>query len=194
MAAITPVHTPSNTLQLAIAPHTVNSGAFNQMAAEGSHLLALPVELQKTILEYVRTSVPSSQPGTHQLISLQLTTNSDKKSACLTCKQMQLLVTPSFYRHIAIAGKRLDSNFKKTIKKEHTGLKHIRTLRITFPLPSSVEEEEKAFSALCRLLVTIPEHSLTSLEYVHSMTQICTSTIDNKGKLMNFIDCHVTNC
>jgi hypothetical protein len=63
MAASTPMHTPSDTLQLAIAPHTVNSGAFNQMATEESYLLGLPVELQKTILEYLRTSVPKFDLG-----------------------------------------------------------------------------------------------------------------------------------
>jgi len=81
--------------------------------------------------------------------------------------------------HVDMAGERLNSRFKKSLNKEHTGFKHIRTLRIAFPLPDSVKGEEKAVSTLCRLLITIPKHSLTSFEYVHPMTQVCTSIQEN---------------
>ena len=59
MAVSTPMRTPSDTLQLETEPDKANSGSTNQMATEEFHLLGLPVELQKTILEYVRTAVPS---------------------------------------------------------------------------------------------------------------------------------------
>jgi hypothetical protein len=107
-----------------------------------------------------------------QLISLQLTTNRDKKSACLTCKQMQLLATPLLYRHMEVSSQCLDTRFKESISKRHPGLKHIRTLRIlalrdTFTIGPHIAGKGAA-SAIRRLFATIPEHSLTHFEYVHS--------------------------
>jgi hypothetical protein len=144
---------------------TGNPGAVTQMAAEESHLLALPVELQKTILEYVRTSVPSFNLGLCQLTTGQLTTNRDKKSACLTCKQMQLLATPLLYRHMEIGHHCLNDPFEANMSKEHPGLKHVRSLRITTRSHRPHVGERKGSRAICRLLVNIPKHALTQLEY-----------------------------
>jgi hypothetical protein len=63
MATSRVAQTPNDHLQLALGPATENPGAVKQMTDEECHLLNLPVELQKTILEYVRTSVPSFNLG-----------------------------------------------------------------------------------------------------------------------------------
>lgn len=175
MATSRATHTSGNGLLPSTAFASGTSDAANRPIEPRSQFLALPLELQKTILEYVRASVPSFHVRTYQLTILQLSTNSDKKSACLTCKQWQSLATPSLYEHIEIAGERLDSRFKKNFNTEHTGLKYIRTLRIKHPLPTFVSAEVKAISALCRLLVAMPKHSLTSLEYVCCTIHSCTS-------------------
>jgi hypothetical protein len=130
MATSRVAQTPNDRLRLALGPATENPGAVKQMTDEECHLLNLPVELQKTILEYVRTSVPSFNWELCQLITPQLTTNRDKKSACLTCKQMQLLATSLLYRHMEVATHCLKDPFEGVLSGEHPGLKHVRTLRI----------------------------------------------------------------
>lgn len=59
MATSRAAQTPSDRPRQAIEPAPEAPGAVGQMADEECHLLNLPVELQKTILEYVRISVPS---------------------------------------------------------------------------------------------------------------------------------------
>lgn len=70
MATSRSIQTPNNLLQLALKPATGTSGVANQMDDEECHLLSLPVELQKTILEYVRTSVLTFYVESYQLTVL----------------------------------------------------------------------------------------------------------------------------
>jgi hypothetical protein len=173
MATGRATQTPNDHLQMALEPATGNPGTLNQMADEECHLLNLPVELQKTIFEYVRTSALSFNSGMCQLTALQLTTNRDKKSACLTCKQMQLLVTPLLYRHMEIGGDDLvDDDFRWSLTREtrgtreHPGLKHVRTLRIVDRGGCHFRGFCGSIGVICHLLNTIPEHTLTGFECV----------------------------
>jgi hypothetical protein len=169
MAASIFKHTPSGRPQLAIEPAPETSGAIGQMAGEGCHLLNLPVELQKMILEYVGTPITSLHLALEELTIPQLISNCDKKRACLVCKQFQLLATPLLYHYMYLPGMWLTARFRETLNKENLGLKHVRTLRITFgcasDAPKKAQLEDDATSVICRLLVIIPKHSLTRLEY-----------------------------
>lgn len=53
------MHTPSGRHQLAIEPAPETSEAIKQTADEECHLLNLPVELRKMILEYVGGPIPT---------------------------------------------------------------------------------------------------------------------------------------
>lgn len=139
-----------------------------EQTASAASLLGLPVELQKTILEYVRFS--ASWPfGVTVLTRKQLTTNADKKNVCLTCKEMQVLVTPLLYKNIEIDVERLREDLFPTLKEGHPGLAQARTLRIVTEDPAeyavlagmTLQQAEN----VCRLLHAIPRHALTRFEY-----------------------------
>jgi hypothetical protein len=51
------------------------------------------------------------------------------------------------------------------MSKEHSGLKYVRSLRIKMSSHNASVSEGKCVSATYRLLVNIPKHALTQLEY-----------------------------
>jgi hypothetical protein len=57
MATSSATQTPSDRPQLSVELAPETSGIAHQTADEEAHLLGLPVELQKEILEYIRSSV-----------------------------------------------------------------------------------------------------------------------------------------
>lgn len=105
----------------------------------------------------------------------QLSTNADKKSACLACKQMQILVTPLLYRDMEIFANRLDETLLATLKEDHPGLPQVRTLRIRslglLPL-GSMWSDDMQMKIILRLLHTIPKHFLTRFEYGRKQTRV----------------------
>jgi hypothetical protein len=110
------------------------------------------------------------------LIRQQLTTNADKKNVCLTCKQMQTLMTPLLYRNMDVFAERLDQGFSTTLNEDHPGLSHVRSLRIRsleprqFGSTSRYDENQLQTKIICRLLHTVPKHFLTRFEYDNTYT------------------------
>lgn len=91
----------------------INSGAPQDAVAVASTppLLALPLELRKSIVEYISKS-------------------SDKCSICLVCKELRELVMPYLYRHMAISNDRmsdLSATEHAIFEPTHPGLRHLRS-------------------------------------------------------------------
>jgi predicted thioesterase len=98
----------------------------------------------------------------------QLTTNEDKKSVCLVCKQMQTIATPYLYRNMEIACKFLGQRYLDRITKARYGLQSVRTLRIvhSWTMKSSISNKRRVSNAIWSLLSAIPKNSLTQFVYV----------------------------
>jgi hypothetical protein len=103
----------------------------------------------------------------------QLSTDTDKKNACLVCKEMQALITPLLYKDMEIFADRLDEAFSTTLQGGHSGLSRVRTLCVMpgpEPEPSSFpvmwhNRRKLQVQVICRLLNAIPRNSLTRFEY-----------------------------
>ena len=156
---------------------TILEEAYNggQLASPTS-LLGLPVELQKTILEYVR-STQRLRVEVLVVTFQQLTTNADKKNVCLACKEMQTVVTPMLYKHMEISDRHLAGvDFRNTLKPGHPGLPHARTLCIRSSIDNRDGRLRGGFGSnllvnanyevdtICRLMFAIPKNSLTRFE------------------------------
>jgi hypothetical protein len=95
--------------------------------------------------------------------SLRLSTNADKKSICLVCKELQAVSTPLLYKYMEVFDDRLDSTLLRTFKPGHHGLPHVRTLDIRNS--GRVAPEKMLVEMICRLLFELPRNSLSRFEY-----------------------------
>jgi len=69
-----------------------------------------------------------------KLTGRQLTSHTDMKSACLVCKQLNLIATPYLYRKMEVTGEFLDSDrFTTAITTKNPGLPSVKTVRIVHP-------------------------------------------------------------
>jgi hypothetical protein len=149
-------------------PSSEVSAATEQASPEDATLLGLPVELQKTIVEYVcKHNLMHGFSMSRKLIVRQLTTNEDKKNVCLVCKQLQTIATSCLYRDMEIVCKFLGQHYLDRIKKARPGMRSVRTLRIVRPwtMGSSIPNKKKLLNAICSLLSAIPKNSLTRFVY-----------------------------
>lgn len=87
------------------------------------------------------------------------------KSACLVCKQLNVVATPYLYRKMEITGQFMRGDrFKAATTTRNPGLASVNTVRIVCPYSTSSKIGQEA----CLLLSTIPRNSLTRFEYVHT--------------------------
>jgi hypothetical protein len=98
-----------------------------------------------------------------------LTTNLDKKSVCLVCKEMAFVTTPLLYRNMVIHTDCLNEDLESTLLDPgaHRGLIHTRTLRVNTEYSDEYFdrlERNAIITALCALLKAIPENALTRFE------------------------------
>ena len=108
------------------------------------------------------------------LTTRQLTTNADKKNAYLTCKDLQALTLPLLYKHMEISYNHLiDAEFRETLKRDHPGFPHARSLGIISTTKSRgryhsrhehLRDGTSGVDTICQLLSAIPKGSLTRFE------------------------------
>lgn len=108
-------------------------------------LLALPLELRKTIVEYIPR-------------------NTDRCNICLTCKELRELVLPYLYRHMVLSPRKLCGDKHALFIATHPGLQHIRTFRI-IPLNGCFSSAGH-LPGVCRLLHAMPKDGLQTFEYI----------------------------
>jgi len=95
----------------------------------------------------------------------QLTTNSDKKSVCLVCKELQGLVTPLLYRHMVVASRFVHDRYEEVFTASHSGLAHVKTLHvIKLESDDILRTWEELKTALTHILRKIPENTLKRLD------------------------------
>lgn len=110
-------------------------------------ILSLPLELRKSIVEYISR-------------------NSDKRNICLTCKELRDLIMPYIYRHMVLGmhGLYHSSHHQNPLfDPMHSGLRHVRTLRI---VPFTYFSSARHPPGVCQLLHMLPKNGLQSFEYV----------------------------
>jgi hypothetical protein len=95
----------------------------------------------------------------------QLGLKDDLKNLCLVCKEMRDVGTPLLYKDMVVNVNKLSGDFQQVIKttKDHSGLPHIRTLRVT----SDTMREPLGFArykAVSQLLSAIPPDTLTRFQ------------------------------
>jgi hypothetical protein len=95
--------------------------------------------------------------------------NRDKKSMCLVCKEMAVVVTPLLYANMVVHADHLNDDLLSTLSspERHNGLPHIRTLRIEDgrSWEDHNDPDTSDFTAaLCSLLRAIPENALSRFE------------------------------
>jgi len=127
-------------------------------------LNTLPKELQLQIAEYVREQKGATSNATATNRD-QLGLKADLKNLCLVCKEMRDVGTPLLYKDMVVNVDKMNSDFQQVIKttKDHSGLPHVRTLRVTRddmrdPPPFA------RYRAVSQLLSAMPRDTLTHFQ------------------------------
>lgn len=95
----------------------------------------------------------------------QLGLKADLKNLCLVCKEMRDVGTPLLYKDMVVSADRLNSDFQQVIKttKDHSGLPHVRTLRVTSD-PMRDPLSFARYKAVSQLLSAMPTNTLTRFQ------------------------------
>lgn len=95
----------------------------------------------------------------------QLSLKADLKNLCLVCKEMHDVGTPLLYKNMVLSVDKLNSDFQQVIKtrKDHSGLPHVRTLRVTSdPMRDTLSFAR--YRAVSQLLSAMPTDTLTRFQ------------------------------
>jgi len=114
----------------------------------------------------------------------QFGVKADLKNLCLVCKEMQDVATPVLYKDMVVNVDKLNDDFQQVIKtaKDHRGLPHVRTLRVTRD-PMIDPPSFARFRVVSQLLSAMPRDTLpTSSEYggrgVHDACSLTPQPLD----------------
>lgn len=125
-------------------------------------LSRLPVELQKTVVEYV-CPYPCHLSTASLTNTAQLVRPADLKSLCLVSKELRTLTLPYLYRDVTLKVHQLDADLSLTSSSSHPGLSHTRSLRIK-ERGSRLFDVKEHSRTLYRLLSLLPKNGLRVFE------------------------------
>lgn len=98
----------------------------------------------------------------------QLGLKDDLKNLCLVCREMRDVGTPLLYKDMVVNVDKLSSDFQQVIRttKDHRGLPHVRTLRVTSDTDHNMREPLgfARYKAVSQLLSAIPTDTLTRFQ------------------------------